>query len=208
MKLYRHYKNKLYKYLGVVRHSETGEDLVLYETRYDSPGGKTWVRPKAMFHELVDGAPRFAEVPVEIREHVAIGAAELRDVAVLMETCFGQWDPKWFHGTFDNRRKFHLLLARIDGQPAGFKLGYERNPREFYSWLGGVAPAFRGIGLAGELMRRQHEWCRAQGHARVQTKTQNRFRDMLLLNLRHGFDVTGTQASDEGGMKIVLEKNL
>ena len=64
---YRHYKNKLYKVIGVVRHSETLEELVLYEALYEAlyanDLGKLWVRPKAMFLENVTTAdysgPRF-----------------------------------------------------------------------------------------------------------------------------------------------------
>lgn len=64
--LYEHYKGQPYRVHGVVRHSETLEELVLYETLYDSPGGKLWVRPKKMFLETVeiDGkrVPRFCYV--------------------------------------------------------------------------------------------------------------------------------------------------
>jgi hypothetical protein len=62
--LYEHYKGKPYRVLGVVRHSETLEELVHYECLYDNPDGKFWVRPRAMFEEdvVVDGVkrPRFA----------------------------------------------------------------------------------------------------------------------------------------------------
>jgi hypothetical protein len=53
---YQHYKGATYEVLGVVRHSETLEPLVLYRPCKDpSPG--LWVRPFAMFFEevLVDG---------------------------------------------------------------------------------------------------------------------------------------------------------
>ena len=60
---YRHYKNKMYKLIGVARHSETMEELVIYETLYENPRGKLWVRPKGMFCEDVTTAnyhgPRF-----------------------------------------------------------------------------------------------------------------------------------------------------
>ena len=60
---YRHYKDKLYKVLGTVRHSETLEELVLYEALYQNPSGNLWVRPKAMFLEVVSTptyqGPRF-----------------------------------------------------------------------------------------------------------------------------------------------------
>jgi hypothetical protein len=58
---YRHYKGKDYTVIGVARHSETEEELVVYRKEYDDRG--LWVRPKAMFLEMVemDGrmVPRF-----------------------------------------------------------------------------------------------------------------------------------------------------
>lgn len=46
---YLHYKQKKYKVVGIARHSETLEEVVIYETLHDNELGKTWVRPKAMF---------------------------------------------------------------------------------------------------------------------------------------------------------------
>ena len=61
---YRHYKGGEYELLGVVRHSETLEPLVLYRALYGEQG--LWVRPHAMFFERieVDGVqrPRFEPV--------------------------------------------------------------------------------------------------------------------------------------------------
>ena len=58
---YRHYKGGAYEVLGVVRHSETLEPLVLYRPLHNSSGN--WVRPFEMFfgEVEVDGAkrPRF-----------------------------------------------------------------------------------------------------------------------------------------------------
>ncbi|MSQ65469.1 MAG: DUF1653 domain-containing protein [Limnohabitans sp.] len=55
---YRHYKQLDYEVLGVVRHSETLEPLVLYRALYGEQG--LWVRPFAMFTEdmVVDGVKR------------------------------------------------------------------------------------------------------------------------------------------------------
>ncbi|SDS94837.1 DUF1653 domain-containing protein [Microterricola viridarii] len=61
---FRHYKGGLYDVIGVARHSETEEALVVYRPLAGDSG--LWVRPLAMFLEtvLVDGAelPRFAPV--------------------------------------------------------------------------------------------------------------------------------------------------
>lgn len=58
---YRHYKGKDYVVLGVARHSETDEELVVY--RQDYGERSLWVRPKWMFREMVDvdgrATPRF-----------------------------------------------------------------------------------------------------------------------------------------------------
>lgn len=47
--IYKHYKGQNYLVHDVVRHSETLEELVLYETLYDCELGKMWVRPMEMF---------------------------------------------------------------------------------------------------------------------------------------------------------------
>jgi hypothetical protein len=61
---YRHYKGGDYEVLGVVRHSETLEALVLYRPLYGHGGD--WVRPHAMFFEtvVIDGVaqPRFSRL--------------------------------------------------------------------------------------------------------------------------------------------------
>lgn len=58
---YRHYKGREYTVLGVARHSETDERLVVYRQEYGEFG--LWVRPEGMFAETVsvDGRqiPRF-----------------------------------------------------------------------------------------------------------------------------------------------------
>jgi hypothetical protein len=57
-KLYRHYKNqKTYKIIGIALHSETLEELVIYEGQYeDRELGKhpLFARPRDMFEEEVE----------------------------------------------------------------------------------------------------------------------------------------------------------
>lgn len=60
--IYRHYKGQRYQVLGIARHSETLEELVVYRALYGEHG--LWVRPLAMFVETVtvdgEAVPRFA----------------------------------------------------------------------------------------------------------------------------------------------------
>ena len=49
---YRHYKGGEYEVIGVARHSETQEPLVVYRPLYNDSGW--WVRPHAMFFGEVE----------------------------------------------------------------------------------------------------------------------------------------------------------
>lgn len=62
--LYRHYKGNEYRVIGLARHTETEETLVVYQALYGARG--LWVRPAAMFGEAVEiggrRVPRFERV--------------------------------------------------------------------------------------------------------------------------------------------------
>jgi hypothetical protein len=64
---YRHFKGNEYIVIGVARHSETGEELVVY--RQDYGDRSLWVRPKDMFLEGVEddgrSVPRFEFIEEE-----------------------------------------------------------------------------------------------------------------------------------------------
>ena len=61
---YRHYKGNEYTVLGLARHSETIEELVVYRQEYGDHG--LWVRPASMFLETVElegkKVPRFRPI--------------------------------------------------------------------------------------------------------------------------------------------------
>lgn len=97
---YRHYKGGEYEVLGVVRHSESLEPLVLYRPLYNDSG--SWVRPFSMFLEPVEHEgrrqPRFslasADSPVTEPELTAtvrrmearLSASQVPAVRQLMRT--------------------------------------------------------------------------------------------------------------------------
>lgn len=49
--IYRHYKGNYYRVLHVAKHSETLEEMVVYQAQYGENG--IWVRPLDMFMESV-----------------------------------------------------------------------------------------------------------------------------------------------------------
>ena len=52
--IYQHHKGMKYRVLGVAKHSETLEDLVVYEALYDNKVSKIWVRPLEMFLDKIE----------------------------------------------------------------------------------------------------------------------------------------------------------
>ena len=53
---YKHFKGNIYQLIAVAKHSETGEEMVVYRGLYDSPHGygAVWVRPVVMFLETIE----------------------------------------------------------------------------------------------------------------------------------------------------------
>lgn len=58
-KLYRHQKGGMYRVSCLAKHTETGEELVVYES---ISTGDTWARPREMFEGERNGKPRFTLV--------------------------------------------------------------------------------------------------------------------------------------------------
>lgn len=57
-KTYKHYKGNLYKIIALAKHSETNEDMIIYQS---IKNGDIWIRPTVMWNETVDenGTLRF-----------------------------------------------------------------------------------------------------------------------------------------------------
>lgn len=131
-----------------------------------------------------------------------------QSMCLLHSTIFKSQSSDSIEEELNARPKFLILVALDDDRVVGYKIGYQDRETRFYSWLGGVYPEYRGKGIASELMRRQHEWCKVQGYMVIRTLTKNKWRDMLILNLRHGFDIVGTYTDEKGEPKIILEKRF
>lgn len=103
----------------------------------------------------------------------------------------------------------HLILAAyIDGKAAGFKAGYERESF-FYSWMGGVLPQYRQLGIAKQLADHQERWAKGQGYNSITFKTRNVHKGMLIFALKNGFNIIDVESrTDVGANRIWLKKVL
>ncbi|WP_105901134.1 GNAT family N-acetyltransferase [Vibrio gangliei] len=102
-----------------------------------------------------------------------------------------------------------ILIAKVDGALAGYKLGYQLNEREFYSWLGGVLPQYRQQGIATALRLYQEAWAKQSGYTSIQVKSMNRYPNMLRLLISSGYQIIGDEQDEsQSDGKILFHKEL
>ena len=106
--------------------------------------------------------------------------------------------------------KYLALIAEIDNQSVGFKIGYDRlNDGSFYSWMGGVLPKFRRMGVAYSLANFQEKWAAKNGFSSIVLKTRQKHDGMIAFSLNRGFIITEeTQIVLDEGTRIWMEKSL
>ena len=92
---YRHFKGNEYQVLGMARHSETEEEMVVYRPLYGEGG--LWVRPAAMWAEVVErDGRRQPALPISASEGLH---------------CLPKRDTMGFAGQTDLRDGIHKTLA-------------------------------------------------------------------------------------------------
>ncbi|ARU27913.1 GNAT family N-acetyltransferase [Cellvibrio sp. PSBB006] len=107
------------------------------------------------------------------------------------------------------KRPYLALAAYVDNQPIGFKLGYAESEQTFYSWLGGVMPDYRRMGVAKALIDAQEKWAKYAGYKTLSVKSMNRYPGMLRLLIGAGYVIDGYEANgDPMEAKILFSKNI
>jgi len=88
--------------------------------------------------------------------------------------------------------KSNLILVAYDQHlPIAYKIGYEISNIEFYSWLGGVAPQYRKLGVATKLREKQESWALDSGYDAISVKSMNQYPAMLQLLISSGYQISG-----------------
>lgn len=101
-----------------------------------------------------------------------------------------------------------ILVAYQNNQAIGFKVGYD-SANSFYSWMGGVLPAFRRQGVAKKLADAQEAWAKQQNYSSITFKTRNEHKAMLMFALQNGFDIVDCYIkSSVQEYRIVLRKEI
>ncbi|MBQ4850841.1 GNAT family N-acetyltransferase [Pseudoalteromonas sp. MMG012] len=105
--------------------------------------------------------------------------------------------------------KHVLFVAYIEGKPVAYKLGYEKQSRLFYSWLGAVLPDYRGLGIAKSLLLHQEAYAKREGYQVIEVKSMNRFKRMLQMLIAYDYHIVGcTRLDDNSDSKITFRKKI
>ncbi|WP_422361791.1 GNAT family N-acetyltransferase [Reichenbachiella sp.] len=107
--------------------------------------------------------------------------------------------------------KKHLIaIAEVEGKLAGFKVGYDKfGNTSFYTWMGGVLPKFRKMGLAKALADFQEQFALEEGFDSIVLKTRNRHKNMLHFAISSGFEIMDVELRSESAEnRILLKKQL
>ena len=147
------------------------------------------------------------EIEFEILDYAPPEAIVAR-IHKLFEVIFGETEQAELVESLSRRTTVMSILAREGIEIIGFKLGFEDEPGVYRSWTGAVAPRWQGKGVGVRLLDIQHSWCEENGYECIRTVGYNEYKEMLQLNLSHGFDVVGTRMAADGGLEILLEKDL
>lgn len=105
----------------------------------------------------------------------------------------------------------HLILIATKGQHLiGFKVGYQReNDGSFYSWMGGILPAYRRLGVAARLATAQEQWVKEQGYITIKMKTRFRLKGMQKFAMNRDFQMTSIEERTPREESVIwLEKSI
>lgn len=147
-----------------------------------------------------------------MKDMIKIRQGTIGEVVVLSQQVSEFYQP-YSEKIYEERLKsvpYLILIAEVDGDPVGFKVGYQRDsPQAFYSWMGGVVASHRRKGVATKLADAQELWARNHGYFKVYFKTRNKLTKMIHFGLNRGFmivDLIKKGRIEE--YRVVMEKVL
>jgi len=135
---------------------------------------------------LIDRSPAIPDESERRVEIIELNRSQLDIISDLNLTIFGE---ERIINTFD-RADLLMLLARVEEEPVGFKIGYRENRFVFYSAKGGVLAEYRKAGIARLLLDHMVDYVREKGYTRFAFDTfPNKHPGMTILALKEGFRV-------------------
>ena len=129
-----------------------------------------------------------------------------QDVHQVANLAFTSVADTYLRWRLDNMPDVSVFTASGNNQMVGFKAGYASTETRYYSWLGGLDPAYQRRGIATQLMRKQHQWLQEK-YATVETHVLQSNKAMVQLNINSGLVVSGF-FDKHGEANFIMQKSL
>lgn len=114
-----------------------------------------------------------------------------------------------FQRRYLGRHNVLQMLARVEGKPIGFFLGFELKPDTFFAWFYGVLSEHRRDGIGSQLMEAAQKWAADNSYETIRLECYNQHRPMLHLAIDLGYDIVGMRwDADRSDNLVIFEKNL
>ena len=141
---------------------------------------------------------------------VAVGPGEIGLISELYNRVFSpRKDEDFFRRRFQGRHNVSMLVALLDDNPVGFNIGFELMPSTYFSWICGVIPEFRRLGVATQLMHAQQALGVEHNYGYIRFECQNQHRPMLHAAITEGYDLVGIRWDSATASNVVIfEKEL
>lgn len=140
-----------------------------------------------------------------------VGPPEYPLIEVLRETVFCEFGHRSLSTVSEDlkdQQDVLALIAHLEGNPVGFKVGHRDRKGVYYSKCGGVLREYRHLGLGRRMQDWQHRFARERGYTEIWFNTFNHFRDMIVFGLESGFVPVGAKRRDLGGMSFEFRLKL
>ena len=96
---------------------------------------------------------------------------------------------KEFQDKIENHNSL-VLVGYVNNNPVGYCIGYDKfKDGSFYSWMGGVIPEYRKLGVYLALRHFQETWAKGQGYKSIKIKTWNRRFEMRIVLAKLGYNI-------------------
>lgn len=138
---------------------------------------------------------------------------DLKGIVELDRVVFGlSKTSEEIKGKLRLQKDVHITVVTITGgKLVGYGIGYEKKGK-YYLWSLTVLPEYRRKGIGSEIIQKQTKFAKEKGYASFLVKTSNRWKEMLRLLLKKGFNIIGFKEHEweDGplGSAIWLEKNI
>lgn len=113
-------------------------------------------------------------------------------------------EPDYFESRLTTHKDSICLIAQLDGKPAAFLCGYGLRPTTFYSWLCGVLPDARRMGVARQLFDAEQAWAAEHDYEMMRLECNNQSRPALQLAIAHKYDIVGIRWDTRSSTNLVI----